>query len=81
MRMKTLKEGIVAHAEGLGELFKFSAEHTCRSILHSLEEFANIELLTFKELTAGFFLSFEHYLLASGCSPNTSACYFRSLRA
>ena len=81
MRMKTLKEGIVAHAEGLGELFKFSAEHTCRSILHSLEEFANIELLTFKELTAGFFLSFEHYLLASGCSPNTSACYFRALRA
>lgn len=81
MRMKTLKEGIVAHAEGLGELFKFSAEHTCRSILHSLEEFANIELLTFKDLTAGFFLGFEHYLWASGCSRNTSACYFRALRA
>ena len=47
MKMKTLKESIVAHADSLNELFKFSAEHTCRSILHNLEEFANIELLTF----------------------------------
>ena len=81
MKMKTLKEGIIAHADGLGKLFKFSAEHTCRSMLHSLEEFANMELVTFKELTAGFFLGFEHYLWASGCSRNTSACYFRALRA
>ena len=81
MKMKTLKEGIVAHADSFGELFKFSAEHTCRSMLHSLEEFANMELVTFKELTAGFFLGFEHYLWASGCSRNTSACYFRALRA
>lgn len=65
MKMKTLKEGIVIHADGLGKLFKFSAEHTCRSMLHSLEEFANMELVTFKELTAGFFLGFEHYLWAS----------------
>ncbi|MFR9264078.1 MAG: hypothetical protein ACLVL2_29315 [Bacteroides cellulosilyticus] len=56
MKMKTLKEGIVAHADGLGKLFKFSAEHTCRSMLHSLEGFANMELVTFRELTAGFFL-------------------------
>lgn len=55
MQMKTLKEGIVTHADGLGKLFKFSAEHTCRSMLHSLEKFANMELVTFKELTAGFF--------------------------
>ena len=68
MKMKTLKEGIIAHADGLGKLFKFSAEHTCRSILHSLEEFANMELVTFRKLTAGFFLGFEHYLWASGCS-------------
>lgn len=54
MKMKTLKEGIVAHADSFGELFKFSAEHTCRSMLHSLEEFANMEFVTFKELTAGF---------------------------
>ena len=81
MKMKTLKEGIIAHADGLGKLFKFSAEHTCRSILHSLEEFANMELVTFRKLTAGFFLGFEHYLWASGCSRNTSACYFRALRA
>ena len=81
MKMKTLKEGIIAYADGLGKLFKFSAEHTCRSMLHSLEEFANMELVTFKELTAGFFLGFEHYLWASGCSRNTSACYFRALRA
>ena len=80
MKMKTLKEGIIAHADGLGKLFKFSAEHTCRSILHSLEEFANMELVTFRKLTAGFFLGFEHYLWASGCSRNTSACYFRALR-
>lgn len=80
MKMKTLKEGIVVHADSLGELFKFSAEHTCRSMLHSLEEFANMELVTFKGLTAGFFLGFEHYLWASGCSRNTSACYFRALR-
>ena len=59
MKMKTLKEGIVAHADGLGKLFKFSAEHTCRSMLHSLEGFANMEFVTFKELTAGFFLGFE----------------------
>lgn len=26
MKMKTLKEGIVIHADGLGKLFKFSAE-------------------------------------------------------
>ena len=57
MKMKTLKEGIITHADSLGELFKFSAEHTCRSILHSLEEFANWELVTFKVLTAGFFLA------------------------
>ena len=44
----------MAHADSLGKLFKFSAEHTCRSMLHSLEEFANMELVTFKELTAGF---------------------------
>ena len=81
MKMKTLKEGIITHADSFGELFKFSAEHTCRSMLHSLEEFANMELVTFKELTAGFFLGFEHYLWASGCSRNTSACYFRALRA
>ena len=81
MKMKTLKEGIITHADSLGELFKFSAEHTCRSMLHSLEEFANMEFVTFKELTAGFFLGFEHYLWASGCSRNTSACYFRALRA
>ena len=81
MKMKTLKEGIITHADSLGELFKFSAEHTCRSMLHSLEGFANMELVTFKELTAGFFLGFEHYLWASGCSRNTSACYFRVLRA
>ena len=81
MKMKTLKEGIIAHADGLGKLFKFSAEHTCRSMLHSLEEFANMELVTFRKLTAGFFLGFEHYLWASGCSRNTSACYFRALRA
>ena len=81
MKMKTLKEGIITHADSLGKLFKFSAEHTCRSMLHSLEEFANMELVTFKELTAGFFLGFEHYLWASGCSRNTSACYFRALRA
>ena len=56
MKIKILKEGIVAHADSLGKLFKFSAEHTCRSMLHSLEEFANMELVTFKELTAGFFL-------------------------
>ena len=61
MKMKTLKEGIVAHADSFGELFKFSAEHTCRSMLHSLEEFANMELVTFKELTAGFFLGFEGF--------------------
>ncbi|WP_270561743.1 phage integrase SAM-like domain-containing protein, partial [Bacteroides cellulosilyticus] len=77
--MKTLKEGIISHADGLGKLFKFSAEHTCRSMLHSLEGFANMEFVTFKELTAGFFLGFEHYLWASGCSRNTSACYFRAL--
>ena len=59
MKMKTLKEGIITHADSLGELFKFSAEHTCRSMLHSLEEFANMEFVTFKELTAGFFLGFE----------------------
>ena len=58
MQMKTLKEGIVTHADGLGKLFKFSAEHTCRSMLHSLEKFANMELVTFKELTAGFFVGF-----------------------
>ena len=81
MKMKTLKEFIVAHAESLDDLFKFSAEHTCRSMLHSLEKFTDMELLSFKEVTAGVFLSFEHYLLASGCSPNTSACYFRALRA
>ena len=81
MKMKTLKEAIVAHAERLGGLFKFSAEHTCRSMLHSLEKFTDMEVLGAKEVTAGVFLSFEHYLLASGCSPNTSACYFRSLRA
>ena len=81
MKMKTLKEVIVAHAEDLDDLFKFSAEHTCRSMLHSLERFTNMELLDFRNLTAGVLLSFEHYLLASGCSPNTSACYFRSLRA
>ena len=52
MKMKTLKEGIIAHADGWGKLFKFSAEHTCRSMLHSLEEFANMEFVTFKELTA-----------------------------
>ena len=50
------------------------AEHTCRSMLHSLEEFANMEFVTFRELTAGFFLGFEHNLWASGCSRNTSAC-------
>lgn len=55
MKMKTLKEGIVTHADGLGKLFKFSAEHTCRSMLHSLEGFTNMELVTFRELTAGFF--------------------------
>jgi len=81
MKMETLKDFIVAHADSLGGLFKFSAEHTCRSMLHSLEKFTDMELPDFKGLTAGFFLSFEHYLLASGCSPNTSACYFRSLRA
>ena len=81
MKIKTLKEGIITHADGLGKLFKFSAEHTCRSMLHSLEEFANMEFVTFKELTAEFFLGFEHYLWASGCSRNTSACYFRALRA
>ena len=81
MRIKTLKEFIIAHAETLDDLFKFSAEHTCRSMLHSLERFTDMELLDFRNLTAGVFLSFEHYLLASGCSPNTSACYFRSLRA
>ena len=46
MKIKILKEGIVAHADSLGKLFKFSAEHTCRSMLHSLEEFANMELVT-----------------------------------
>ena len=51
------------------------------SMLHSLEGFANMELVTFRELTAGFFLGFEHNLWASGCSRNTSACYFRALRA
>lgn len=66
MRIKTLKEFIVAHAEDLGDLFKFSAEHTCRSILHSLEKFTDMELLGFKELPAGFSLNFEHYLLGSG---------------
>ena len=81
MKMKTLKEYIVAHADGLGNLFKFSAEHTCRSMLHSLEQFTDMDLLDFKKLTAGIFLSFEHYLLLSGCSRNTSACYFRALRA
>lgn len=81
MKMKTLKEAIVAHAEGLGGLFKFSAEHTCWSMLHSLERFTDMEVLGAKEVTAGVFLSFEHYLLASGCSQNTSACYFRALRA
>ena len=81
MKMKTLKEAIVAHAEGLGSLFKFSAEHTCWSMLHSLERFTDMEVLGAKEVTAGVFLSFEHYLLASGCSQNTSACYFRALRA
>ena len=81
MKMKTLKEVIVAHAEDLDDLFKFSAEHTCRSMLHSLERFTNMELLDFRNLAAGVLLSFEHYLLASGCSPNTSACYFRALRA
>ena len=81
MEMKTLKEFIVAHADSLGDLFKFSAEHTCRSMLHSLERFADMGLPAFGDLTAGFFLSFEHYLLASGCSRNTSACYFRALRA
>ena len=81
MKMKTLKEGIVAHANSFGELFKFSAEHTCRSMLNSLEGFTNIESLDFRNLTAGFLLSFEHYLWASGCSRNTSACYFRALRA
>ena len=81
MKMKTLKEAIVVHAEGLGGLFKFSAEHTCWSMLHSLERFTDMEVLGAKEVTAGVFLSFEHYLLASGCSQNTSACYFRALRA
>lgn len=81
MRVKTLKEFIIAHAEALNDLFKFSAEHTCRSMLHRLERFTDMESLSFKELTAGLFLNFEHYLLVSGCSPNTSACYFRSLRA
>ena len=81
MKIKILKDGIIAHTNSLGKSFKFSAEHTCRSMLHSLEEFANMELVTFKELTAGFFLGFEHYLWASGCSRNTSACYFRALRA
>ena len=79
MKMKTLKEGIITHADSLGELFKFSAEHTCRSMLHSLEEFANMEFVTFKELTAGFFLGFEHYLWASGCSRNTQRPFPRLL--
>ncbi len=81
MKMKTLQKYIVAHAEDLGDLFKFSAEHTCRSMLHSLKKFTDMELLNFKELTTGVLLSFEHYLLVSGCSQNTSACYFRALRA
>ncbi len=45
MRIKTLKEFIVAHAEDLGDLFKFSAEHTCRSMLHRLEKFTDMKLL------------------------------------
>ena len=71
----------MAHANDLGNLFKFSAEHTCRSVLHSLENFTDIEQLVIKNLTTGFFLNYEHHLLASGCSRNTSACYFRTLRA
>ena len=71
----------MAHADDLGNLFKFSAEHTCRSVLHSLENFTDIEQLVIKNLTTGFFLNYEHHLLASGCSRNTSACYFRTLRA
>lgn len=81
MEMKTLKDFVVAHADRLGSLFKFSAEHTCRSMLHSLEKFTNMEYLAFRDLTAGDFLGFEHHLWASGCSRNTSACYFRALRA
>ena len=68
MKMKTLNEAIIAHAETLDDLFKFSAEHTCRSMLHSLEKFTDMEMLGAKEVTAGVFLSFEHYLLASGLS-------------
>lgn len=79
--MTTLKSFIVAHADVLDNLFRFSAEHTCRSLLHSLESFTDMEVLGFADLTAGLFLSFEHYLLSSGCSRNTSACYFRALRA
>lgn len=71
----------MAHADDLGNLFKFSAEHTCRSVLHSLEHFTDMEQLVIKNLTTGFFLNYEHHLLASGCSRNTSACYFRTLRA
>ena len=70
MKMKTLKEGIVTHADGLGKLFKFSAEHTCRSMLHSLEGFTNMELVTFRELTAGFFLGFSP-ITYSGAYPFT----------
>ena len=50
MKMKTLKEGIITHADSLGELFKFSAEHTCRSMLHNLEGLTNMALVNFREL-------------------------------
>lgn len=79
--MTTLKSFIIAHADVLDDLFRFSAEHTCRSLLHSLESFADMEVLGFADLSAGLFMSFEHHLLSSGCSRNTSACYFRALRA
>ena len=69
MKMKTLKEVIVAHAEDLDDLFKFSAEHTCRSMLHSLERFTNMELLDFRNLTAGVLpVSYTHLTLPTICS-------------
>lgn len=79
--MKTLKSFIASHADGLEALFKFSAAHTCRSLLHSLEGYISLKRLTFGKLTPRFCLSFEHYLITSGCSRNTSACYLRAFHA
>lgn len=63
--METLKSFITGHVHSLDARFKFSAAHTCRSLLHSLEGYADANALTFTELTPAFCLNFEHHLLTT----------------